>query len=184
MLDGADPFPGFLAVPCILGTLLVIVGGSGSAANVVSSGLSLRPLVKVGALSYSWYLIHWPLLVYAEMVPQQRDLARDTIVALVALLLAAASYRWIERPFRAERFAVLRGTRPTLIAGVALLGIMAVAGGVVTLRAGQVSRLEVSAPERVVLRNSMTAYRDCPPSGTTAGEGSTASSVMVLVDCW
>ena len=56
------PFPGFNALPVVLGAALVIAPWS--AANVVRSRLSHPVLVLVGKMSFSLYLWHWPLLVF------------------------------------------------------------------------------------------------------------------------
>ncbi|MEO9175659.1 MAG: acyltransferase, partial [Gaiellales bacterium] len=59
-------FPGTTALVPVAGALLVLAMG----ARVPSSGagalLSLRPVRYVGRISYTWYLWHWPCLVYAR----------------------------------------------------------------------------------------------------------------------
>lgn len=53
------PFPGALA-PCLGSALLIWAGGAGSVARLWTN----RPMIWTGRISYSLYLVHWPLIVY------------------------------------------------------------------------------------------------------------------------
>ena len=73
--------------------------------TVVARGLSLRPMVFLGRISYSLYLWHLPLLVAFAGV--DRELGLRTIAAVaVAVVLASCSRKFIELPF------LLRRTEP------------------------------------------------------------------------
>jgi peptidoglycan/LPS O-acetylase OafA/YrhL len=77
-----------------LGAVLLVAAAIGN--TEIRRALSLRPLVWLGALSYSLYLWHFPVL-WAFGV-------HNRPVALVAtFLLAWLSYRYVERPFRRRR---------------------------------------------------------------------------------
>ena len=94
-------FPGLAAmVPCG-GAALVIVAGRGQIAGAL---LANRLAVGIGLISYSLYLVHWPLFVLSRYGRGEDPTAtqRATLVA-VALLLATASYFLVERPFRRRR---------------------------------------------------------------------------------
>lgn len=115
----AIPFPGIAAlVPCI-GAALVI--WSGQDANV-NRALSWQPIVFIGLISYSLYLWHWPLYVFARDI-LFRDLTLAETWGLMALsfALATASLYLVERPFRRKDNRV---ARPILFGGA--LGAMAV----------------------------------------------------------
>jgi len=97
-LHDEAPFPGAIALLPTAGTALMLA--SLHAPGGVGALLSWRPLARVGDISYSWYLWHWPLLVmFPILLPEQRVLA---IVAAVAIsyLAAELSYRYVEEPFR------------------------------------------------------------------------------------
>jgi peptidoglycan/LPS O-acetylase OafA/YrhL len=53
------PFPGALA-PCLGSALLLWAGGAGWIAKLWTNG----PMIWTGRISYSLYLVHWPLIVY------------------------------------------------------------------------------------------------------------------------
>ncbi|MCX7282513.1 MAG: acyltransferase, partial [Novosphingobium sp.] len=61
--DRTTVFPGASALIPVLGAVLLIRFAPGT---VVGRLLSVRPLVFVGLISYSLYLWHWPLIVFAE----------------------------------------------------------------------------------------------------------------------
>lgn len=114
IFDEATPFPGLNALYPCLGTAIVIYCGI-HARTLVGDILSVKPLVGVGLISYSLYLVHWPLVVFVSY----QNLARPTgwqVVAIVvaSLLLAILSWHYIEQPFRQRRSWL---TRPRLLAG-------------------------------------------------------------------
>jgi len=94
-------FPGFSALAPVLGAALVIFGGPDTLTGRL---LSIRLAVWIGRLSYSLYLWHWPVIVFADvgllLVPGPAVIAAQL---LLSLTLAAASLRWIETPFRLRR---------------------------------------------------------------------------------
>ncbi|MFD0917608.1 acyltransferase family protein [Pseudahrensia aquimaris] len=94
--------PSYLTIIPVLGTVLVI---RFARENVWSAQLlSNRPMVAVGLISYSLYLWHWPILVYARIAYDEIGLAQKIICIAFAVALSIASYFMIERPFRGTRF--------------------------------------------------------------------------------
>jgi peptidoglycan/LPS O-acetylase OafA/YrhL len=97
----ATPYPGTAALVPMLGTALVL----GAGIKVPSQGcgriLALSPLRKMGALSYSWYLWHWPFLVLTPvLLGHPLGLAGRLAVVLVSGGLAMLTLRFIENPLR------------------------------------------------------------------------------------
>ncbi|MBN9247236.1 MAG: acyltransferase [Hyphomicrobium sp.] len=94
------PFPGLAALlPCV-GAALVIWGGQGenAPARLLLTG---RPLVFLGLISYSLYLWHWPLIVFANLLNVEMLTGLQKIaVAATSVALAALTWRFIEQPFR------------------------------------------------------------------------------------
>jgi peptidoglycan/LPS O-acetylase OafA/YrhL len=93
---GETSFPGTAALVPTLGAAALILSGSALAATSggvtgvkvgAASVLSLRPVRYVGRISYSWYLWHWPAIVFAAAIWGPR--------LSVAAGLAAVAASWI-----------------------------------------------------------------------------------------
>lgn len=89
----------------------------------VNKGLPVRALAWLGDISYSLYLVHWPLLAFAAnaWVSDVPAHVRASLAAL-SVLLAWALYRWVEDPIRRSpmtpspmRFAAAAMVSATLI---------------------------------------------------------------------
>ncbi|MBC8128197.1 MAG: acyltransferase [Gloeobacteraceae cyanobacterium ES-bin-144] len=107
-------FPGLAALAPCMGTGLLILSGA-DPRTITARLLSCKPLVFVGLISYSVYLWHWPLLVFA----QYRGLSGITSSATVfvgSLVAGTLSWRFIEQPFRKTSF----GKRRAVFAGWAI----------------------------------------------------------------
>ena len=92
------PFPGLSALaPCVGAALVIHTGASGPC--VVAKLLSARPVVFTGLISYSLYLWHWPLIVFAKYY-WIRDLTTGESLAVIAISVLASvlSWRFIEKP--------------------------------------------------------------------------------------
>ncbi|HEY6258260.1 MAG TPA: acyltransferase family protein [Xanthobacteraceae bacterium] len=128
VLSPASPFPGWNALPAVLGAALIV--NPASASSSIARVLSRQPLIFLGQISYSLYLWHWPLIVFWRQYRSGAALTLlDTvIVASAAVLVAWASWKWVEQPFRKPRAA--KATVPlglTAAAVVAALGFIVVA---------------------------------------------------------
>jgi peptidoglycan/LPS O-acetylase OafA/YrhL len=110
-------FPGLQALIPVVGTALLIAAGVATATGVPRL-LSSRPAVWIGDRSYSWYLWHWPLIVFANAQwPAQGGVA--AAAAIVSLVPACISYRLVENPIRFSRAFGLRALGVTAAVCVA-----------------------------------------------------------------
>ncbi|PZO88193.1 MAG: acyltransferase [Micavibrio aeruginosavorus] len=94
-------FPGVAAlVPCLGAAMIIYANGMGGK-TLVGRFLSSKPLVFIGLISYSLYLWHWPLLMFAEYLPviELRSLHKLGLL-LISGILAYLSWRYVEQPTR------------------------------------------------------------------------------------
>ncbi|TSA54602.1 MAG: acyltransferase [Actinobacteria bacterium] len=90
-------FPGFAAVIPVVGSGLLILDSHEG--NLVKRALKFRPLVWIGDVSYSWYLWHWPMIVFSVVLWPGNHVA-VLAAAFGSLVPALASYYLIENRFR------------------------------------------------------------------------------------
>jgi peptidoglycan/LPS O-acetylase OafA/YrhL len=124
-LEGTTPHPQLLALLPVAGTCALL--GAGSATNTGASRWLATPvLVRLGDLSYSWYLWHWPLIVFAMALWPLVSWA-PAAAAAVSLVPASLSLRYVENPIRFN--SRIAGRRALALAGVCVLvPIVACAG--------------------------------------------------------
>lgn len=97
LFNSKTPFPGMaVLLPCA-GASLFIVGSNSDAA----APFRLSPIVWLGRISYSLYLVHWPIIVLwlAYFYQPLAGYAPWLLLAL-SVAVAAAQYYWIEQRFR------------------------------------------------------------------------------------
>lgn len=99
MIDEATPFPGKWTLVPVLGATLCIAAGCLDGGNVVSRFFGTRPAVRIGDWSYALYLWHWPMIVLALALFPLSPVAAP-LAAVLSVIPAVASYRWVETPFR------------------------------------------------------------------------------------
>jgi len=97
-----NQFPGAHAALPVLGTVLIIAAGSDAWMN--ARVLAYPAVVYIGLISYPLYLWHWPALTFARILENGTLSAQSRNFALVlAFVLAAATYHFIEKPIRSAR---------------------------------------------------------------------------------
>lgn len=120
VIDPATPYPGLAAVLPSVGAAAVVVGGSRGPARAL---LTLPPIRFLGRISFSLYLVHWPILVLPAAnlaIGDGLPLEARVGLALGSVAVAAASYRWIEQPFQRGLRLTVTPTRTLAAAGAAI----------------------------------------------------------------
>lgn len=126
-------FPGWVTLLPVTGAMMVIWGAGGTWAGHL---LSIKPMVAIGLISYSLYLWHWPILIFARYVPAYES---TPLVASACLVLAVGlsilTWRYVEQPVRKRQ---VLSSRKTIFA-VSVAGLIAMATiGVLFVKAGGV----------------------------------------------
>ena len=96
--DASTKFPGHLALLPVVGTALLILFNQN--VGVLNKFLSSQRLVYLGNISYSLYLWHWPIIVFAKAIWPNSSSAVLIAAAAVSLVPADLSYRLVESRFR------------------------------------------------------------------------------------
>ena len=140
--SGATAFPGYAAALPVIATAAIIVAGDIGRADPSDVVFRLRSVQWLGDVSYSMYLWHWPLLIFAPYVLGHTLRTPELLVLLVlCLVLSGLSKRFVED---ATRFwpRLARTPKATLTAaGVAMLVIALVAGTQVYAASAQEQRI-------------------------------------------
>jgi len=97
VITSTTPFPGPWTLLPVTATALLLV--SGTSTNPTSQLLSHQSLVRVGDWSYSIYLWHWPLIVFAIALGFLETWML-VLAALISFLPAIGSYYAVEQPLR------------------------------------------------------------------------------------
>lgn len=99
IITTTSPFPGVMAMVPAIGAALIIYAGRGSA---IASILRFKPVVFIGLLSYSIYLVHWPIIVFFSYYNVLPVTAEQKIWLLAASVIAGFILHYcIEAPLRA-----------------------------------------------------------------------------------
>jgi len=135
------PFPGWAALaPCLGAGAIIWAGLHGQ--TWVGKVLSLQPVVFVGLVSYSWYLWHWPAIVFAKYIPEFFDAKIAALCVAGSLVAAVLSWKFIETPFRRKTWLPEQGQ--VYKAAFVTLALFAVAGIGIKASGGMPSRLDAS----------------------------------------
>ncbi len=101
--DSQMNFPSFAGLlPCLGAGLMLYSGPKHRLSWLVSN----RPMVGIGLISYSLYLIHCPVIVFYKYWNYQTLTTIEKFFIIgISLILAYLMYKFIEQPFRKSRAA-------------------------------------------------------------------------------
>ena len=154
--DDATPFPGAAAALPVLATAAMIIGGAATGGLHATRLLGLAPFQFVGAISYSLYLVHWPLQIIPQAAVGEESplpLAVRLGLGAVAFPLAWLLFRFVERPVISWQALRSRSALWTGAAALAAsLALVATAGGVHRSASDAELGTDESVPEAEALR--------------------------------
>ena len=121
-IDGTRAFPGWWALLPTIGAFFIISAGPQTWFN--KHVLSNKIFVWFGLISYPLYLWHWPLLSFATIHEGEAPSTSLRIgIAIISIVLAWATYRFIEKPIRFGKHQVTKS-----IIMIVLMLLIGVAG--------------------------------------------------------
>ena len=107
---------------------------------MVAKALGSKPMVAVGLISYSLYLWHWPIIVYAKLfLIHEPELLDNIVILLLSFFSAYLSWRFIESPFRTK--TILKSKRALLITAFLTSLLIIIIGLTISAKQGYPERL-------------------------------------------
>lgn len=183
--DSETLFPGIAAVIPTFGTALIIFAGTLPRVRDGRDGYG--GLSFLGDTSYSWYLWHWPLIVFAGALWPSSGALPLVVAAAISLLVGRLSYSLLESRVRK---ATLPGWRtPAMVVGCVSLPIFAVAAslplaGFVSASPGMTKILDARQLHVDVLKgcDNATPLAERFDDGCTWGNPSYGRSAILIGD--
>jgi peptidoglycan/LPS O-acetylase OafA/YrhL len=127
-LSPGSGFPGWIALVPVMGTAAALIAGFEQPhRGAVSVLLNSRPMQFLGALSYSWYLWHWPFLFFSAALLPGIGLGGKTTVAVLSLVVAFITHRFVENPIRFHPYLLKRAVLSLFLAAVVTIGSLGTA---------------------------------------------------------
>jgi peptidoglycan/LPS O-acetylase OafA/YrhL len=202
VVDVSSAFPGYLAALPVLAALAVIVAAA-NGGQVYP--LRARPVVAMADMSFAFYQWHWPLLILLRYRLQTDEVgAWGLLVVVGAGMLAYASTRWAEMPFRRwpylERHAVVSLGASALVLLFASLAPLAWKGvhssevatarqrlaafmadpGATPIAPGETIPATVLALEDILRACNQGQYASVTPATCLYGDTSAAATVILV----
>ena len=110
-------FPGWRALAPALATATLLITGAAGAGKLLA-----YPILQwFGRLSYSWYLWHWPVLIYAGAVFPRGIRYESALVVVGSLLAAWLTHVAVENPIRFHPGLVKRQVLSLSLAAVLMV---------------------------------------------------------------
>ena len=172
-----EAFPGSLALIPALATAIMLVVGAAEVSAGAGKMLAHPILQWFGRLSYSWYLWHWPLLIYAAVLFPRISIYGRLLAVTVALLAAFLTQHAIENPVRFHRGLM---SRPAMCLGLA--AVLMVVSLSISLGSYRLSKSRELVPGQRMLRAVVDEFSPLSNSGCIANFGETRAHPCVFGD--
>lgn len=102
-IDDGMLHPSVITLIPVLGTCLIVLFSREK--DAASYFLSLKPMIFIGAISYSIYLWHQPLFVFYRIKIGEISTFISIILILLSIALSILSFYVIEKPFRKKQLS-------------------------------------------------------------------------------
>jgi peptidoglycan/LPS O-acetylase OafA/YrhL len=171
LLPGEEGYPG-LAGPLSGVASAALVGGmamtephggvSAAGGHAMRALFSIAPLRAIGRISYSLYLVHWPILILPTYFGVVMTLSMTIIAVVTAVLVAALMYLFVEQPFR-------KGFVLSLVPGIVLRRGGTLLASLVLVLAGVGIAPDITSADPSATADPSISVVTPSPSGSTSG---------------
>jgi hypothetical protein len=192
IIKPGDPFPGYLALIPVLGAVGMIFGGLDEQQPIPNRVLSIRPLTFIGAISFSLYLWHWPVHVFADALYPDSVNTTVGILAQLAVISAISlvSYYLVESPARhlkiGQKEPVPKPRSEISRIPTAAITVMCVSAAFLFVVSRDASQTETPDSQIAMETSSVTIAPSTSIAGTDTGPTSTINgrTELPLAAAW
>jgi peptidoglycan/LPS O-acetylase OafA/YrhL len=146
--------PGYYALLPTVGAGCLLLSGQFGATGIYKF-LSSRPSVYVGKISYSAYLVHWPVQDFASQMIDDYSLKWRVAMFALSIGLAVIVYHVLENPLRRRRFA--SNNKKLLIGYIGAMAVTLLVVAVVKISDGLPQRFPAEVLRLASFVNDTTA---------------------------
>jgi peptidoglycan/LPS O-acetylase OafA/YrhL len=158
VLTGSTPFPGWIALLPVAGTLALIAGGSSQGRLGPWRLTSARPMAFLGDISYSLYLWHFPVIVlWTAWRGRSPGLVSGPLLIVASVVLAWLTKITVEDQVRLAPFIARHRWRSLSTALAAVVPVMLVTAFLVAQPGPWSGRLGPGYPGAAVLADKLTS---------------------------
>ncbi len=137
-IDDRTRFPGETALLPVAGSAFLIWSGQ-CKGTLIGKSLGAMPLRYIGRISYSLYLIHWPVIVFVRLyLSRPLEMTEQILIFAFSFLWAALSWHFLERKLLSSQLISFRKLAMGLTVA---LSILITSGMVVTVTEGLQRRM-------------------------------------------
>ncbi len=152
-LNPESTFPGIAALSPCIGAALCIYAGRSALGGILRTG----PIVQIGLISYSLYLVHWPVAVfYKYFVFREVAVTESIALFIVSIFTGWAMYALVENRFmpgRVRKNVVRYATSMAMTAAVFAASWLVVTSGGYSQRINATYAAAVSNPAEFRTKN-------------------------------
>ena len=159
----STPTPGFLTLFPTLSTACLILFIHQE--SYLYQVLTYRPVIFVGLISYSLYLVHQPLVAFSRYANVQFDALNIVLLLMVIFALGYLSWRFVEQPFRKIS---AQKKQTVLVSSVLIIVFLFSALLLASKQLGFPDRFPPSINQISAKSTDLSMYPHCAMSGKTA----------------